>query len=175
MNSLEKSAFKNAASKFASGVVIAITNYQDENNELSRPWHGMTISSFTTISMDPMIIMIAVSKKSKMHELLLQQENNCKFSISVLSENQKELSTHFAGQKIKEISNSLESNVIHLGNDYTFIRGCASYFICELEEAYSKGDHTLFFGQVVDAQTTEDNKKPLIYYSRSYNKLKTEE
>ena len=175
MNSLDKSAFKNAASKFASGVVIAITNYQDENNELSRPWHGMTISSFTTISMDPMIVMIAVSKKAKMHELLLQQQDDCKFSISVLSETQAELSNHFAGQKVKEISESLESHVIHLGNDYTFIRGCSSYFICELEEAYDKGDHTLFFGQVVDAQTFEDDKKPLIYYSRSYNQLKSKD
>ena len=165
---IEQSDFKKAASKFASGVVIAITNYQDENNELSRPWHGMTISSFTTISMDPMIVMISISKKAKMHELLLQQQNNCKFSISVLSENQKELSSHFAGQKVKEISNSLESNVIHLGNDYTFIRGCSSYFICELDEAYDKGDHTLFFGHVIDAQASEDDKKPLIYYSRTY-------
>jgi flavin reductase (DIM6/NTAB) family NADH-FMN oxidoreductase RutF len=174
MNSLEKSEFKNAASKFASGIVIAITNYQEEDNELSHPWHGMTISSFTTISMDPMLIMIAVSKKAKMHELLLQQQDNCKFSISVLSEHQKELSSHFAGQKIKEISNSLESNVIHLGNDYTFIKGCLSYFLCELNEAYDKGDHTLFFGNVVDTQTFENNKMPLIYYSRSYNKLKVE-
>jgi flavin reductase (DIM6/NTAB) family NADH-FMN oxidoreductase RutF len=174
MNSLEKTAFKNAASKFASGVVVAITNYRHENDELAKPWHGMTISSFTTISMDPMLIMIAVSKKAKMHEFLLQQEQ-CKFTVSILSDTQKDLSNHFAGQKSEEIANSLESKVIHLGDDYTFVKGCLSYFLCELNEAYDKGDHTLFFGNVIEAQTNEDNKNPLVYYSRSYNQLKAED
>ena len=174
MPTLEKTAFKNAASKFASGVVVAITNYHIEDNELAKPWHGMTISSFTTISLDPMVVMIAVSKKAKMHELLLQQEQ-CKFTVSVLSDMQKDLSNHFAGQKSEEITHNLESKVIHLGDDYTFVKGCLSYFLCELNEAYDKGDHTLFFGNVIEAQTNEDNKNPLVYYARSYNQLKTED
>ena len=155
-------AFKSAASKFPSGVVVAITNYDDT-------WHGMTISSFTTISLDPLLVMIAISNRSKMHDLLKQQDS-CKFSISILADDQSNVSSHFAGQKREEISNDLENNVIHL-NDHTVIKNCLSYFLCELDESINKGDHTLYFGRVIDSQTTPTDTNPLVYYSRSYHSL----
>jgi len=160
-------SFKSAASKFPSGVVVAITNHNDT-------WHGMTISSFTTISLDPLLVMIAISNRSKMHDLLKQQDS-CKFSISVLSDDQSNVSSHFAGQKKEEISNDLENHVIHLNDDYTIIKNSLSHFLCELDESISKGDHTLYFGRVIDSQTTLNDSKPLVYYSRSYSSIQTKE
>jgi flavin reductase (DIM6/NTAB) family NADH-FMN oxidoreductase RutF len=160
---MDKDAFKNAASKFPTGVVVAITNHDNT-------WHGMTISSFTTISMDPLIVMISISKKAKMHDILMNPKNS-KFSISILTENQKELSNQFAGKKSEIIDKNINKYISNPEDGYTVLNGSMSYFLCDLDEAYNKGDHTLFFGKVNKSWSSNDNRKPLVYYSRSYPQL----
>lgn len=156
--------FKAAAKHFPTGVVVAIAN-QDTT------WRGMTISSFTTISLDPLLIMIAVSKKAKMHDVLLQKEKY-KFSVNILDDNQQNISNHFSGQKtLLDIDNQVEA----LG-DFTILKNYFAYFLCEVDDAIDKGDHTLFFGKVISSKCCVDTtRRPLVYYSRSYTQIKSEQ
>ncbi len=155
--------FKDAAKHFPTGVVVAIANH---NNS----WHGMTISAFTTISLDPLLIMIAVSKKAKMHDVLLQDEDY-KFSVNILDENQQNISDHFSGQKtIDDIDSQVD-----VVSDFTILKNYFAYFLCKVTDAIDKGDHTLFFGKVIYSKSCADNaRQPLVYYSRSYAKIKSE-
>ena len=155
--------FKDAASKFASGVTVVTVKTDND-------FHAMTVSAFSTISMDPLLIMVCISNKSKMHDILL---NHKKFSVSILEENQGGVSSHFAGQKQPDVfgQDYGKLNVINFDENYNIVNDALGFFLCDLDEAYEKGDHTLFFGRVIKSQSIT-TKKPLIYYSRGYSTVK---
>ena len=155
--------FKDAASKFASGVTIVAVKTDND-------FHAMTVSAFSTISMDPLLIMVCISNKAKMHDILL---NHKKFSVSILEESQSAISNHFAGQKQPDLlgQDFGKANMINIDEHYNIVNNSSSFFLCELDESYEKGDHTLFFGKVIKSQSIV-LKKPLIYYSRGYSSIK---
>ena len=155
--------FKDAATKFASGVTVVSVKTDTD-------FHAMTVSAFSTISMDPLLIMVCISNKSKMHNILL---NHKKFSVSILEESQGNISSHFAGQKQLDVlgQDFGKANMVSIDEHYNIVDNAASFFLCNLDEAYEKGDHTLFFGRVVKSQSIT-TKKPLIYYSRGYSTVK---
>ncbi len=155
--------FKDTAAKFASGVTIVTVKTDND-------FHAMTVSAFSTISMDPLLVMVSISNKSKMHDILLNQK---KFSISILEESQSAVSNHFAGQKQHDLlgQDFGKANMISIDENFNIINEAAGFFLCDLDEAYEKGDHTLFFGKVIKSQFVAV-KKPLIYYSRGYSLIK---
>lgn len=155
--------FKDTASKFASGVTVVTVKTDND-------FHAMTVSAFSTISMDPLLIMVCISNKSKMHDILL---NHKKFSVSILEESQGNISSHFAGQKQPDIfgQDFGKVNMINIDEHYNIINNASGFFLCDLDESYEKGDHTLFFGKVIKSQSII-LKKPLIYYSRGYSTIK---
>jgi flavin reductase (DIM6/NTAB) family NADH-FMN oxidoreductase RutF len=156
--------FKDAASKFASGVTVVAVKNEDN-------FHAMTVSAFTTISMEPLMIMVSISNKSKMHDILKQQK---RFSVSILNKNQTDISNHFAGKK--QSDDFAQSIMIDVDDDkkeeYKIVSGSLAFFLCDLEEIYEKGDHTLFFGKVNKSWTNPiPNGSALIYFSRNYHSV----
>ena len=155
--------FKDAASKFASGVTIVAVKNEDN-------FHAMTVSAFTTISMEPLMIMVSISNKSKMHDILKQQK---RFSVSILNKNQTDVSNHFAGKK--QSNDFGQSIMIDIDDDkkeeYKIVSESLAFFLCNLEEVYEKGDHTLFFGKVNKSWTNPMPKSALVYFSRNYHSV----
>jgi len=84
---LDPALFRQAMSRFASGVTV-VTTIVD-----AKPY-GLTVSAFASLSLDPALAIIAIDKRSPMHDLLLQAQA---FAINILSNEQESLSRHFAG------------------------------------------------------------------------------
>src|SRR5690349_14292948 len=80
-------AFRQALGRFGSGVTI-ITACVDEEDQ------GMTASAFSSLSLDPPLVMVAVRKQGKMHAHLERADG---FAVNVLAEHQEDLSNRFAG------------------------------------------------------------------------------
>lgn len=148
--------FRNACGKFATGVTV-ITQKTDDKV------HGMTANGFMSVSLDPELIVISVGKKQRMHTLLMEGNE---FGVSILSENQQDLSNHFAGRPDE-----------NLNVQFDHIKGAAKiadaigYFIAEIKSRHDEGDHTLFVGKVTDFGITEEDKKPLLFYSGNYKNI----
>ncbi len=109
---------------------------------------GVTVNSFTSVSMDPPLILVALQRAAPSHDLL---RGRC-FTINVLGAEQAELALRFAGGKQGQHSAGQPRPSLRPvwadGEHAPRIAGSLSYFECTPWAEYDGGDHTLFLGEV---------------------------
>jgi flavin reductase (DIM6/NTAB) family NADH-FMN oxidoreductase RutF len=146
--------FRNAMGKFATGVTVITTAV---NNEA----HGMTANAFMSVSLSPKLVLISIGEKAKMNELI---KDSGKFAVSILSEDQKEMSMIFAGQ-IKE-KRDVEFKWV---NELPVIQDSLVNLTCTVHDSYIAGDHTLYIGEVTDMILNDGN--PLSFFEGQYKNI----
>ena len=147
--------FKKVLGRFASGVTVVTVN--DENQKV----HGITVSAFISVSMEPMLVLVSIAKGARAHAML---ENTDNFGVSILSSKQAGISNHFANWGEKA-----EPEFEKLGK-IEVIKDALAQLYCSKYEQYDAGDHSLFIGKVEELNYT--NHKPLLFFSGKYRKLK---
>lgn len=150
---MEDKTFRNAMGRFATGVTV-ITTKEDEDV------HGMTANAFMSISLNPKLVTVSIDNNATMLEKI---KSSGHFSVSFLSEDQKDISMHFAGQT-KENREIDFDNV----NGVPAIQNALASIICDLERSYEVGDHTLFIGEVTELKLTDGN--PLTFFGGKYGR-----
>ncbi|MDI6694785.1 MAG: flavin reductase family protein [Anaerolineales bacterium] len=146
--------------QWATGVTIVTS--------LDEGWkHGMTVSSFTSISLDPPLVLVSLSRQARTHALV---EKSGVFGVTILNDQQEMVSDRFAGRMSEDEDRFVGLEIFTLITGAPFLAGGLAFFDCRVEAAYEVGDHTLFLGEVI-ASRAEPNGKPLIYYNRSYQRL----
>jgi len=129
--------FRGSLGRFATGVAVVTFDGTDAEGAPKR--HGITVNSFTSVSMDPPLVLVAIQRGVKTHELLA----NRPFTVNVLGAEQQALAQHFAGTPIIEPA--------WIEGEYApRLSGALSYFACTGWAQYDGGDHTLFLGRVED-------------------------
>jgi flavin reductase (DIM6/NTAB) family NADH-FMN oxidoreductase RutF len=129
--------------------------------------HGMTVSSFTSISLDPPLVLVSLAKDSRTHDLV--QQSNI-FGITLLNQSQDEISDRFAGRTTEDQDRFAELETFTLHTGAPFLNGGLSFLDCIVMASQGFGDNTLFIGEVVAVQVTQQSD-PLIYYNRGYRRL----
>lgn len=165
--SVERDYFKGFMGLFATGVTVVTTGAPGE------PAYGLTVSSFTSVSLDPQLILICLDNNlSGLDRFRMGQ----KFAVNILAEDQQAVSNHFAtpGTDRSEESGYYKSDA---GQEAPFIRGCLGALECELVESYPAGDHTILLGKVLAVYQGKalNSKGPLLYYRGRYDSLSAEE
>lgn len=155
--SLNADEFKNALSHFASGVTVI--TFSDPLRS-----GGLTVSSFSALSLDPPLVLFSIQKHITSHDPLLASGL---FTVNVLASDQEELSNQFASSKIDkhDLIQSLGCDLGH--NGVPFLKNTLSRIECEVEKQVDGGDHTIVIGRVL-AAVSDDSKRPLLYYRRAY-------
>ncbi len=101
---------------------------------------GITVNSFTSVSMDPPLLLISLDKRSASYELMNAQP----FSVNVLDSSQRALAMHFAGRPDPDLTvNWVE------GDRAPRLPGVLAWFECEPFAQYDAGDHILILGRIV--------------------------
>lgn len=150
--------FRDAMGTFATGVcVVCARNAYGEAI-------GMTVNSFSSVSLDPPLVLVCLGKESPRAQAII---NAGKFSISMLSEGQLAISSHFAqpGQGLAG-----EGMVVNGQNGTPVVPNAASVVECEMETQYLGGDHFILVGRVTHLDFNV-GVSPLIYYRGVYRKL----
>ncbi len=163
---IEPPEFKALMSRFASGVT-AITVLDEGGDD-----HAMTASAFCSVSADPPLVLVCVSKKAVTHDKLLKRGA---FAINLLDAEQESVSNRFAGWwepgRSKWADLAL-SRGPHSGA--AWIEGALAQLDCSLHAAHDGGDHTIFIGRVEAGRLSEverDALRPLLYFSGRYRQL----
>jgi flavin reductase (DIM6/NTAB) family NADH-FMN oxidoreductase RutF len=131
--------------------------------------YGMTVNSFTSISLEPPLISVALKKLTHTHDLV---EKSGEFSATILSAHQQRLSEIFAG-KHPEIKDRFEGVATEsLAIRAPLLKGGMAYLNCRVMNSISAGENTLFVAEVVAARG-EGEGNPLVYHNRVYWKLAT--
>ena len=154
---IDDARFRQAMGYFASGVTVVTTASAGE-------LYGMTVSSFASVSLHPPLILICIDKGVPSHDMI--RDAGC-FVVNILEERQEHLSRRFAtttNDKFKGVAwHSGQLGLPVLDNTLAAIE-------CRLHQVHDGGDHTIFVGEVVDAEIREG--APLLYYRRGYHELK---
>ena len=127
---------------------------------------GITVSSFISVSLTPPLVLISIMKQSRAHEAI----DRGPFLVNVLAEDQGPVSDHFASpnkSSDEQFQPGTPGGDVDRSGPIVTIPGCLGYLSCRVVDRHEAADHTLFIGQVTDAQAGRE-AKPLVFYSRGY-------
>ena len=146
--------FRSAMSRFASGVTVVTTK------DSAGKRHGITVSAFCSVSLDPPLVLICIEKTTGSHHAF---EQSGRFTVNILSSDAANISEHFASlldDKFDGINFAVDEHGIPILNDSM----CALQ--CSLFKSLDGGDHSIFLGEVEHVIVRD--AKPLIYFRGSY-------
>ncbi len=139
--------------RFPTGV--AVVTVAVEGQQL-----GLTVGSLVSLSLEPPLVGIAISRQAALHELLREGGS---FAASLLGETQDALSQHFArGVPPIAMWHGIESRPGPV-TGAPLLEGALGWLECRLTAEHPTGDHTLFVGEVVSIELGV-NATPLIHH-----------
>ncbi len=136
----DTTALRKAFGSFATGVTVVTVGGENP--------HGMTANSFTTVSLDPPLVLVCVGHDAIMHGRLIAAGS---FAVSVLGAHQEKVARHFA-DRWRPLGAAQFDMVDWQPADRTgapVIAEAAAHFECALWRVYAGGDHSIFVGQVL--------------------------
>jgi len=161
ISSLDPVTFRRVAGTFTTGVTV-ITVERDPGVV-----HGMTANSFTSVSLDPLLILVCVSHEARLLSFLKTQR---RFGVSILREGQQSLSEYFA-----KIEQTTEEDA-RLGIRYRWtssgiplLEGGLAELACNVVGEHPAGDHTIFVGEVESMESHDG--EPLLFHRGQYRRL----
>jgi flavin reductase (DIM6/NTAB) family NADH-FMN oxidoreductase RutF len=152
LKTFDKRAYRDALGAFVTGVTIVTCNGPDGPI-------GMTVNSFTSLSLDPPLVLWSPAKSSRRYSVFM---NASEYAIHIASYKQLGLCLDFA--KSATGSNAVQWQHKQSGSPY-FLGGIAR-FMCEKYTTFDGGDHTIIVGKVTEFQLTGGN--PLIFKDGEY-------
>ena len=129
--------------------------------------HGMTVSSFTSVSLDPPLIAVSLSKASHTHDLVRRAGA---FGVTILASSQWQLSERFAGRVGGDGDRMEGVPTETFITGAPFLKGGLAFLDCRVTQAIRAGMNTLFLAEVLTVRG-DDHDTPLVYHDRAYRRL----
>lgn len=135
----DKASLRHVLGAFATGVTV-VTAGRDLP-------HGMTANSFTSVSLDPPLVLVCVGRDALMHRVLSQQTT---FAVSILAADQTEVARYFADKRRPVGPGQFDGVSWSRGarSGAPLIDGALAHLECELEHRHDAGDHTIYVGRL---------------------------
>ena len=141
---------------FATGVTV-VTTLGAEGEP-----YGVTVNSFTSVSLEPMLVLVCLGNHLTGLSLFLEQKF---FAVSILNQEQQHISGYFA-TSAPDRNKYLESRGEITGAP--IIRDCLGYLECSLSTCYPQGDHQILVGRVLGGELSSATTRPLLYFGGGY-------
>jgi flavin reductase (DIM6/NTAB) family NADH-FMN oxidoreductase RutF len=160
-------ALKEVLSHWASGVAVVTAR---QMTAVGMMMAGMTVSSFTSVSLTPPRILFCADHKAKTFEAIGKSRA---FAVNFLGAEQAEWGMRFAGQgpAVADRFEGIATFTAETGAPV--LAGALTWLDCRLYQAVACGDHTIFIGDVVacGAGEASGDGGPLLYYRREWRQL----
>lgn len=148
-----------ALGRFASGVTIVSAVHDDAI-------HGMTANAFTSVSLEPPLVLVSIAAKAKMDGCI---RASGRYGISILRRDQERLSLHFAGTRFR----TPPAPVFTWQSGLPFVDGALAQFACSVSDSHPAGDHVLHIGRVEGLWY--QHGEPLVFHTGMFRALDTQE
>ncbi|MEV7008607.1 flavin reductase family protein [Streptosporangium sp. NPDC051022] len=148
---------RRAFGKFATGVTVVTVGGGTP--------HAMTANSFTSVSLDPPLVLVCVGRNAIMHGCLAAAGA---FGVSVLAAHQEAAARHFSN-RWRALGAAQFDTVDWLPGGLTgapLLTGTLARFECELWRTYDGGDHSIFIGKVLSLEQQDDQDALLFFHGR---------
>jgi flavin reductase (DIM6/NTAB) family NADH-FMN oxidoreductase RutF len=150
---------RDAMSHFATGVTVVTTHFEGQD-------YGMTCNSFSTVSLEPALVLWSIRKESLSHSAFTQSNG---YMVSVLASHQQAVAMQFThGIQADRFHNVpvLRSKT----HQHPLVSGAVAWFDCQLEQVVTAGDHDILIGSVVDFGSHDGES--LVYSQRHFGTFK---
>jgi flavin reductase (DIM6/NTAB) family NADH-FMN oxidoreductase RutF len=151
MNDMDPRALRNAFGTFMTGVTV-VTAHDPEGNPI-----GFTANSFTSVSLDPPLVLVCLANSSSNYEAFNQAAG---FAVNVLAEDQKDVSNTFA-RPVEDRFAAVEWRQGPAGSPV--LGGVSAWFDCPMHNRVEAGDHLILIGRV---EAFETSPAPGLGYAR---------
>lgn len=154
--SVDPACFRQSVALFATG--IAVISAETEEGKV----HGMTVNSFTSISLDPPTVMVSL-KPGRMHDLISQSG---RYGVSILGEDQQAFSAYFS----KRVPDECPPPAFVVQEELPTLQGALAWLECEVEKSVTVHDHTLFIARVTACgRPSLQSPQPLLFFASRYH------
>ena len=150
--------FREVMGQFATGITVVTTTGKDGRR------YGLTVNSFTSVSLDPVMVLVCFDQRLSSLEHFRQSE---KFGVSILSDRQQDVSQLFA----KKDSTRPAELYFDGPAGQPLIHNALAYLECETVAVYPGGDHLIFLGKVISAEARDKETPPILYFRGKYHRL----
>ena len=151
---------RHAMRHWTTGVAVVTSRFEDHRN-------GMTVNSFTSISLEPPLVTVTLAVGTRTLRLV---EQSGVFGVTILSEGQADLSDHFAGRTPSEEDRFAGLETFELVSGVPLLTSGLVSLDCRVIQSVPTETAVLFIGQVVAIQHTAEGG-PLVYHNRLYHRL----
>jgi flavin reductase (DIM6/NTAB) family NADH-FMN oxidoreductase RutF len=148
----DSESFRRAMRTWTTGVAVLTAAHEGEA-------YGMTINSFTSLSLDPPLVTVTLKSDTRAFELATKSRA---FSVTILSAEQRELAANFAGklhgaERMAGLASLLDGGLARLD--------------CRVVHTYAAGANTLFVAEVTETRV-RSTENPLVYHDREYHQIR---
>ncbi|MBE1534200.1 flavin reductase family protein [Actinomadura algeriensis] len=160
---VDSTLFRGVVGRFATGVAIVTTVSADGAD------HAMTVNAFTSVSLDPPLVMFCVEKAGRFHDVVLEAG---RWAVSVLTEDMRDASQWFATRG-RTLDGQLRGWAHARGpaTGAPILSRAVASVECRTHAVHEGGDHTIVVGEVVGLDVPDPDGRPLIFYAGGYRTL----
>jgi flavin reductase len=153
--------FRSTVGAFATGVTVVTTRGEEHA-------YGMTANAFSSVSLDPPLILVCVINPSEGAEHITR---NGVFAVNILSLEQEPMSRYFASRDRPKGRDAF-AEVPHrfAASGSPILEGSAAFMDCRLHTVHEAGDHLIVIGEVLELEV-KDGNEPLLFHGGGYRLL----
>ena len=153
--------FRSTLGAFATGVTVITTQGADHS-------YGMTANAFSSVSLDPPLILICIKRESEGNEVI---QRNGVFAVNVLGVDHEPISRYFASRLRPRGRAAFEEIAHRFGvTGCPILEGVAAHLDCRLVASHEAGDHIILIGEVVGLEVNP-SVPPLLFHHGQYRQL----
>lgn len=154
---LDTTNFRNVLAQFATGVTVVVTRTAQGT------LHGMTVNSFTSVSLDPPLVLFCADNNS---ETIRAVQSCRRFTVSILKDEQEDLSRRFAmlGPQTDAFAST---RFLEGRGGLPYLADSLAYIDASVDDIIPAGDHHIILGRVEDLGVLASGQ-PLLFYSSQY-------
>lgn len=157
---IDTATYRQIVGCFATGVTVVTT-------ALDGRLHGITANALTSVSLEPLLLLICVDKAAHAHA---EVEQAGRFAVNILSAEQEDLSRLFATTGEPEEGRLRGAGFSLSAGGLPVLDGSLAYLECRVTDRCAGGDHTIFIA-AVEAGAALRDAPPLVYYRAAYRRL----
>jgi len=154
---IDAATFRSTLGRFATGVTI-LTARDDSGRD-----HGMTVSAFCSVSLDPARVLCCVERSTDMFPVITKAQ---RFAINILTTAQEAISRRFAEERDDRFDGLGYTRGV---TECVLLDDILAYVECEVAARYDGGDHLIVLGDVIAAAAADG--RPLLYYRGGYAQM----
>jgi len=162
MTNVDRGDFRRVAGRFATGIAVVTASIDGMG-------HAMTVTAFTSVSLDPLLVLFCAEKIARFHDAVL---NAGTWAVSVLDE-ESEKTARWLATRGRPLEGQLTTIRHHPGPETgaPILDDALAAMECRTTAVHDGGDHSIVVGEVIGVSEPRPAGRPLLYYASGYRRL----